>query len=161
MEEPTPQPADSLLKPKQKRNISEEQRSACAARMKAINEKRLENKKKKLESALEEKPVAPPTPEPVIPTPVMQSEPAPKTKASKPPKEPKEPKEPVKKSPKEPKKRIIKVIELSESETDGESSEEEQIVAVRKSKPKSKYTAPSPPPPPPQIEIPKRAFKFF
>jgi hypothetical protein len=85
---------ESILKPKAKRNLTDEQRLALSKRMKSINEKRLASKKQP-----EEIPQAPPA----VETPKVTK-----------------------------KKRVVKVVEISEPETDSEESEEEILIVPKK-----------------------------
>lgn len=109
-------PKETILKSKEKKErkpLSDEAREALAMRMRAINDKRI------LDTAERIKKTKPPAP---VPEQVEPKVVAPVIEAPKP----------------EKKKRVIKVIELSDSEDDVE----EQVIAIRKSK--AKPTAPKP-----------------
>jgi hypothetical protein len=94
MENPEPT-NESILKPKAKRTLTDEQRLALAQRMRAVNDKRIAD-------AMARKQVSQEAPPPAE-TPKVEK-----------------------------KKRIVRVVELSEAETDSES--EEEIVIVPKKK---------------------------
>lgn len=98
MEEQPENPNESILKPKAKRTLTDEQRLALAQRMRAINDKRIADamaKKEKASLPVQEAPVE---------TPKVEKN----------------------------KKRIVKVIEISEPESESES--EEEIIIVPKKK---------------------------
>ena len=101
-------PKETILKPKKERKpLTDEAREALAMRMRAINDKRI------LDTAEKIKKSKPPAPEPAPEPPKVVAPPVEVPKAEK-------------------KKRVIKVIELSDSEDE----EEPQVIAIRKSKPK-------------------------
>jgi len=105
-------PKETILKPKKERKpLTDEAREALAMRMRAINDKRI------LETAEKIKKAKPPAQEPEPPKVVAPLVEVPKA---------------------EKKKRVIKVIELSDSEEEAE----EQVIAIRKSK--AKPPAPKP-----------------
>lgn len=107
-------PKETILKTKeskQKKQLTDEAREALAMRMREINDKRILATAEKIKIAKGETP-KPATEPVVIPEPVMVAETA----------------KPAKK------KRLIKVIELSDSEEEDE--EPQMITVVRKSKPK-------------------------
>ena len=112
---------ETILKPKQKRTLTEEQRLACSNRMKMVNEKRLADKRNTLEQLKSKPAVVEPKPvevKPVEPLEIQSS------------------KQEVREKPKkEKKRRVVKVIELSSSDDDSSSEEsEEEIIAVKKKK---------------------------
>jgi hypothetical protein len=110
MEEPPIAPNESILKPKAKRTLTDEQRLVLANRMRAVNDKRIADAMAKKEA---NKPKAP---EPPVPA-------------------PKEPEPPISTPKVQKKKRMVRVVELSENEEDDLSSEsEEEIIIVPKKK---------------------------
>lgn len=120
MEETSAPPKETILKskePKQRKPLTDEAREALAMRMRAINDKRILDAAEKIKkSAPLNKPE--PTPAPTsVPVPEPTSVPVPEPPVAK----------------KEKKKRVIKVIELSDSETE---EDEPQVIAIKKSKPK-------------------------
>lgn len=115
-------PKETILKSKEKKErkpLSDEAREALAMRMRAINDKRILDTAEKIKKS---KPPVPATLIDPVPEPVLPKVVAPPVEVPKP----------------EKKKRVIKVIELSDSEDDVE----EQVIAIRKSK--AKPPAPKP-----------------
>jgi hypothetical protein len=113
MDETAEPPKETILKskePKAKKQLTDEARAALAMRMRAINDKRILDAAEKIKK---EKPPAPTS----VPVPEPTSVPVPEPPVAK----------------KEKKKRVIKVIELSDSETE---EDEPQVIAIKKSKPK-------------------------
>jgi len=114
--EPEADKDESILKPKRKRNLTDEQRQVLANRMREINDKRIADAMAKI--AKKET-----APEPVKEVPI------PKEVAKEVP----IPKEVAKETAKPKAKKVIRVIEIEESE-DEESEEEEVVVAKKPAK---------------------------
>lgn len=132
----TENPNESILKPKAKRNLTDEQRLALSERMKLVNQNRLAAKRVKSDSDEPTEAInkVENVKKATLPTPVEAK--LPSVETPKPQK----------------KKRVVKVVEISEpDETDSES--EEEIVIVPKKKVVKKVTRV------PEEEKPKRITK--
>ena len=168
-ESPQPTPTESvdvpLLKPKQVRKLSDEQRAIRAESMRQVNAKRIEDARAR--NALKNPPVAPKAPPATVPAVELE------VKAPTAPKKDKTTKKPSKK----PRIKIITIESSSddddEDDSDSDSSDESlpdaKYVFLSKNSKKSKSQLPItkqreksyPPVPPQPIVPPKPAHKFL